>query len=80
MRRTATLVLAGVLIALTGSTGTMQSPANPYARDARQAVDEAYTKKLIEATPNADISHIRQLRAEREAKRESRLKAEKAAS
>ena len=50
MRRTATLVLAGALIALTGSTGTMQSPANPYARDAKQPVDEAYTKKLKEYT------------------------------
>ena len=50
MRRTASLVLAGALIAVTGSTGTMQSPANPYARDAKQAVDEAYTKKLKEYT------------------------------
>ena len=37
MKRTATLVLSGVLVALTGSTGTMQSPANPYARDAEAA-------------------------------------------
>ncbi len=50
MRRTATLVLAGALIALTGSTGTMQSPANPYARDAKQPVDEDYTKKMKEYT------------------------------
>ncbi len=50
MRRTATLVLAGALIAVTGSTGTMQSPANPYARDPKQPVDEAYTKKLKEYT------------------------------
>ena len=50
MRRTATLVLSGALIALTGSTGTMQSPANPYARDPKQAVDDAYTKKLKEYT------------------------------
>ena len=50
MRRTATLVLAGALVAVTGSTGTMQSPANPYARDAKQPVDEAYTKKLKEYT------------------------------
>ena len=50
MRRTATLVLAGALIALTGSTGTTQSPANPYARDAKQPIDEAYTKKLKEYT------------------------------
>ncbi len=50
MKRTATLVLSGALIALTGSTGTMQSPANPYVRDPKQAVDEAYTKKLKEYT------------------------------
>jgi peptide/nickel transport system ATP-binding protein len=41
---------------------------------------EDYTKKLIDATPNADISHIQALRAEREKKRAARLKAEKAAS
>src|SRR5262245_2939142 len=50
MKRTATLVLSGALIALTGSTGTMQSPANPYARDPKQPVDEAYTRKLKEYT------------------------------
>ncbi len=50
MRRTATFVLAGALIALTGPTGTMQSPANPYARDPKQPVDETYTKKLKEYT------------------------------
>ena len=50
MKRTATLVLSAVLVAVTGSTGTMQSPANPYARDAKQPVDEAYTKKLKEYT------------------------------
>jgi hypothetical protein len=50
MKRTATLVLAGTVIALTGSIGTMQSPANPYVRDAKQPVDEAYTKKLKEYT------------------------------
>ena len=41
---------------------------------------EDYTKKLIEATPNADIEHIRARRTEREAKRESRLQAEKAST
>jgi Zinc carboxypeptidase len=50
MRRAATLVMAGVLLALSGSTGQTQSPANPYARDTSQAVDEAYTKKLKEYT------------------------------
>ena len=50
MKRTATLVLSGALIALTGSTGTMQSPANPYARDPKQPIDEEYTKKMKEYT------------------------------
>ena len=50
MKRTATLVLSGVLIALTGSTGVSQSPANPYVRDAKQPVDDAYTKKLKDYT------------------------------
>ena len=50
MKRTATLILSGVLVALTGATGTMQSPANPYVRDPKQPVDEAYTKKLKEYT------------------------------
>ncbi len=50
MRRTASLVLAGVLIAVTGSTGTMQSPANPYTRDTKQPVDESYTRKMKEYT------------------------------
>jgi peptide/nickel transport system ATP-binding protein len=48
---------------------------NIYARP-----QEDYTKKLIDATPNADIEHIRALRSQREAKRESRLKAENAAT
>ena len=49
MRRTATLALAGMLIVM-GSQANSQSPSNPYARDARQSVDEAYTKKLKEYT------------------------------
>ena len=50
MKRTARLALSALFIALTGTTGTMQSPANPYARDPKQPVDEAYTKKLKEYT------------------------------
>jgi hypothetical protein len=50
MRRAATIALAVALTTSTGSTGFTQSPANPYARDARQQVDEAYTKKLKEYT------------------------------
>ena len=49
MRRTAPLVLSGVLIALTGSTGTMQSPANPYARAAKQPVDNLMLSNSIRA-------------------------------
>jgi Zinc carboxypeptidase len=50
MKRTATLVLSGVLIALTGSAGVTQSPANPYVRDPKQPVDDAYTTKLKDYT------------------------------
>jgi Zinc carboxypeptidase len=50
MKRTVTLALATALVALTGATGSMQSPANPYVRDPKQPVDEAYTKKLKEYT------------------------------
>jgi Zinc carboxypeptidase len=50
MRRTATVALAGILVALTGSTGVSQSPANPYIRDAKQPVDERYTQKMKEYT------------------------------
>jgi len=50
MRRTATFALVGTLIALTGSTGVTQSPANPYVRDPKQPVDEGYAKKMKEYT------------------------------
>jgi hypothetical protein len=50
MRRHAALVLVGFLIALTGATGITQSPANPYARDAKQPVDEGYARKMKEYT------------------------------
>ena len=50
MRRKVTLVLAGAFFALTGSTGSTQAPANPYVREAKQPVDEAYTAKLKEYT------------------------------
>src|SRR6187455_2944552 len=50
MKRTARLALSVLFIALTGTTGTMQSPSNPYIRDQKQPVDEAYTKKIKEYT------------------------------
>jgi Zinc carboxypeptidase len=50
MRPTATLALVSALTVLSNSTGITQSPSNPYARDMKQAVDDAYTKKLREYT------------------------------
>jgi Zinc carboxypeptidase len=50
MRRVASFALAGVLMAVASSTGISQSPSNPYARDAKQPADEAYTQKLKEYT------------------------------
>ena len=50
MRRAATIVLAGALFTAASSTGVTQSPANPYARDAKQPIDEEYTKKMKEYT------------------------------
>jgi hypothetical protein len=47
MKRT---VLAGVLVAAAVAPGYAQSPSNPYTRDQKQAVDEAYTKKIKEYT------------------------------
>ena len=49
MTRTATFALLGALVAA-GTTGSAQTPANPYARDPKQPVDEAYTKKIKEHT------------------------------
>jgi Zinc carboxypeptidase len=56
MRRAATLALAGVLMTVASSTGISQSPSNPYAREAKQPVDEAYTKKLKEYTTAAHFT------------------------
>jgi hypothetical protein len=42
--------LAGALLTVATATGISQSPSNPYARDTKQPVDEAYTKKLKEYT------------------------------
>ena len=50
MKRTARLALSVLFIALTGTTGTMQSPSNPYVRDPKQPIDEDYTKKIKEYT------------------------------
>jgi hypothetical protein len=56
MRRAATFALAGALLTLASTTGLTQSPANPYARDAKQPVDDAYTKKLKEYTTAAHFT------------------------
>ncbi len=49
MRRTTIVLLVSVGMAAASTAGA-QSPSNPYARDAKQAVDEAYTKKMKEYT------------------------------
>ena len=49
MTRHATLTLLAALMSA-GSTAFAQSPSNPYVRDAKQAVDEAYTRKIKEYT------------------------------
>ena len=46
MTRTATIALVGALLGAAGTSGSAQSPSNPYARDPKQAVDDAYTKKM----------------------------------
>jgi len=50
MRRVTKFVAVAALTVLSGSTGSTQSPANPYARDAKQQVDEDYTRKIKEYT------------------------------
>ena len=53
MTRTATIALAGTLVLLqhlSGSAAYAQSPSNPYVRDAKQPIDEAYTRKMKEYT------------------------------
>jgi Zinc carboxypeptidase len=42
--------LAGVLVTAAAASGYAQSPSNPYLRDQKQAVDEAYTAKIKEYT------------------------------
>jgi zinc carboxypeptidase len=49
MTRPATLALLAAIVAA-GSTGSAQSPSNPYARDPKQPVDEAYTRKIKDYT------------------------------
>ena len=46
MRPRAMFALVCALAAVTGSPGAAQSPSNPYARDPKQPVDEAYTGKI----------------------------------
>jgi hypothetical protein len=50
MRRRARFALVCAFLAATGSRGGAQSPSNPYARDPKQPVDEAYTQKIKEYT------------------------------
>jgi len=54
IRRSTVCALSATLVMATGGTGIAQTPApsaaNPYARDAKQPVDEAYTKKMKEYT------------------------------
>jgi hypothetical protein len=45
-----TIVLVVAVFAAAGPGTFAQSPANPYARDPKQPIDEAYTKKLKEYT------------------------------
>ncbi len=45
-----TMALVVAVLAATGSAAFAQSPANPYARDGKQPVDEAYTKKMKDYT------------------------------
>jgi Zinc carboxypeptidase len=45
-----TMVLVVAVSAATGPAAFAQAPSNPYARDGRQPVDEAYTKNMKEYT------------------------------
>jgi Zinc carboxypeptidase len=56
MRRRAMFVLVCALLAASGSRGGAQSPSNPYARDAKQPVDEPYTQKIKEYTTQTYFS------------------------
>jgi hypothetical protein len=47
---------AFALITVSVSLAGAQSPSNPYARDPKQAVDEAYTKKMKEYTTAAHFT------------------------
>src|SRR4051812_28654781 len=46
MTRRSTFALVCTLLAVTGARGAAQSPSNPYARDPKQPVDEAYKRKI----------------------------------
>lgn len=50
MTRPMVFALAGALVAGAAVPGLAQSPSNPYARDPKQPVDEAYTGKIKEYT------------------------------
>jgi hypothetical protein len=51
-----TVLLTCAALALAASTASAQSPANPYVRDAKQPVNEAYTKKIREYTTAAHFN------------------------
>ena len=46
----ALLVATTATVAAAQTPGPISSAANPYARDAKQPIDEAYTKKIKEYT------------------------------
>ena len=50
MKQRAMFVVVCALLAATGSHSGAQSPSNPYARDPRQPIDQAYTAKIKEYT------------------------------
>ena len=50
MTRRVKLLAAAVTLTALSSSASAQSPANPYARDTRQPIDETYTKKLKDYT------------------------------
>ena len=52
MRPRATVGAGVRLWRATGSPGGAQSPANPYARDPKQPVDEAYTRRSRSTRPS----------------------------
>ena len=50
MRRKVVFVVVCACLSAVASSGRAQSPSNPYARDPKQPVDEAYTRRIKEYT------------------------------